>query len=102
MNANIQASGRNSYQCSRTVPWARVILGETGGRVAETSVSTLLVLAAILTAFVPLAGPSNPAAAAQVTVVVSGRTLTFSTESFGSAAPVVSSEIGRASCRERV
>src|SRR3989475_493701 len=91
MNANIQASGRNSYQCSRTVPWARVMLGETGGRVAETSVSTLLVLAAILTAFVPFAGPSNPAAAAQVTVVVSGRTLSFSTESFGSAAPVVSS-----------
>ncbi|TLZ68302.1 MAG: hypothetical protein E6K12_01905 [Methanobacteriota archaeon] len=67
------------------------MLGETGGRVAETSVSTLLVLAAILTAFVPFAGPSNPAAAAQVTVVVSGRTLSFSTESFGSAAPVVSS-----------
>src|SRR5437879_13311891 len=65
--------------------------GERGGGVAETLVSTLLVLAAILAAFVPFAGPSSPNVAGPTTVLVSGRALSFSSESFGlSAAPVVS------------
>src|SRR5437660_9763349 len=65
--------------------------GERGGGVAETLVSTLLVLAAILTAFVPFAGPSGPNVAGHITVLVSGRALSFSSESFGLSAPVVSS-----------
>ena len=65
--------------------------GESGGGVAETLVSTLLVLAAILTAFVPFAGPPGPSVAGHTTVLVSGRTLSFSSESFGLSAPVVSS-----------
>ena len=63
--------------------------GERGGGVAETLVSTLLVLAAILTAFVPFAGPSSPNVAGHTTVLVSGRALSFSSESFGLSAPVV-------------
>ena len=65
--------------------------GERGGGVAETLVSTLLVLAAILAAFVPFAGPSSPNVAGPTTVLVSGRALSFSSESFGLSAPVVSS-----------
>src|SRR5438477_6774312 len=65
--------------------------GERGGGVAETLVSTLLVLAAILTAFVPFAGPSSPNVAGHTTVLLSGRALSFSSESFGLSAPVVSS-----------
>ncbi len=65
--------------------------GESGGGVAETLVSTLLVLAAILMAFVPFAGPSSPTVVAHTTVLLSGRALSFSSESFGLSAPVVSS-----------
>src|SRR5438552_19113428 len=65
--------------------------GERGGGVAETLVSTLLVLAAILTAFVPFAGPSSPNVAGHTTVLLSGRALSFSSEAFGLSAPVVSS-----------
>jgi hypothetical protein len=65
--------------------------GESGGGVAETLVSTILVLAAILSAFVPFAGPSSPTVAAHTTVLVSGRALSVSSESFGLSAPVVSS-----------
>src|SRR5438094_4420538 len=65
--------------------------GERGGGVAETLVSTLLVLAAILTAFVPFAGPSSPNVAGHTTVLLSGRAVSFPAESFGLSAPVVSS-----------
>src|SRR5256885_11353398 len=65
--------------------------GESGGGVAETLVSTLLVLAAILTAFVPFAGPLGPTVAAHTAILVSGRALSFSSESIGFSAPVVSS-----------
>src|SRR6267378_66797 len=65
--------------------------GENGGGVAQASVSTLLLLAAILTAFVPFAGPLNPTVAAGASLVLSEKGLSFSAASSGPSAPIVSS-----------
>jgi len=65
--------------------------GENGGGVAQASVSTLLLLAAILTAFVPFAGPLNPTIAAGASLVLSEKGLSFSAASSGPSAPIVSS-----------